>query len=57
MEGRGIFYWIGTVALSLQIGIKMNENMHTGEEGAKGTGIYTLLLIALGIMWVMSVGN
>tara|TARA_B100000575_G_C22690809_1_gene418930 strand:- start:151 stop:354 length:204 start_codon:yes stop_codon:yes gene_type:complete len=51
MEGRGIFYWIATVALAVLIGSKMKDNENTGEEGAKGTVIYLLLLIALGLVW------
>jgi hypothetical protein len=51
MEGRGIFYWIATVALAVLIGSKMQDNTNTGEEGAKGTRIYVLLLLALGFMW------
>ena len=50
MEGRGIFYWIATVALAALIGSSQDIIPHR-EQTTKGTGIYILLLIALGFMW------
>ena len=50
MEGRGIFYWIATVLLAMVIGSHFEDNPYR-EEKPKGTGIYILLLIALGFMW------
>lgn len=51
MEGRGIFYWIATVALAVLIGSKTQDNISQGEQTTKGTVIYLLLLIALGLVW------